>query len=311
VCCFYFSGLPPDVLLIGGYDVIKKARDHFAIRTLSRHSNVGGALIIICALTTLTLAAPGDPLRYRGGVRNSPERYRLNARQLDAVVESLRHKTGFLELHFDEAGFLTLGDRAHIVGGSATARALLVAAVDSAKSFQLEDHSRSSRVVFGRLGSSVIYINYRTGAELEMQPVELDFSDFTKLHGSKEVLAAFDLGMVILHELGHGALSLHDAEDGLADLGDCEVYINRIRRELRLPERQRYYAQVRSVKVSPYLASATRAELIFARPLEGAGRTRTEEFYLSWDLEQVGAGMNYLGVGNRPRNRPTIVAMEE
>src|SRR5262245_32093833 len=87
------------------------------------------ALGLVCWLAPLALAAPCDPLSYRAGVRNSEASWQLNAQQLRLLIESLRHKTGFQELGFDEAGFLTLGNRARLVGGSASARELLVAAI--------------------------------------------------------------------------------------------------------------------------------------------------------------------------------------
>src|SRR5262245_4347873 len=53
-----------------------------------------------------------EALRYHGGMRNSSDdRNKLNAKQLAIVLKSLRDKTGFLEMNFDENGFLNLGDR--------------------------------------------------------------------------------------------------------------------------------------------------------------------------------------------------------
>jgi hypothetical protein len=77
------------------------------------------------------------------GVRNSSGSHRLSERQLQMLRESLRHKPGFVELGFDREGTLTLGNRQNIAGGSATARALLVAAVDGANLYQLESHDSS------------------------------------------------------------------------------------------------------------------------------------------------------------------------
>ncbi len=59
----------------------------------------------------------------RTGVRNSAGAQRLTEKQLQLVQVSLRHKSGLLELGFDEQGVLTLGNRQHFEGGSATARA--------------------------------------------------------------------------------------------------------------------------------------------------------------------------------------------
>ena len=129
-----------------------------------RRLRLGWALMLLSVLAALAGAEPSDPLRYRGGLRNSADRYQLSAKQLSAVAASLREKTGFLDLRFDQDGFLTLGDRAHVGAGSAVARALLLAAVNSVDSFELESHNHSSDVVFAFLGESVIYESRVIGA---------------------------------------------------------------------------------------------------------------------------------------------------
>src|SRR5262249_51113919 len=101
-------------------------------------------LATLCATFPSLLATDCDPLRYRGGVRNSPGESKLNAKQLDAVLTSLRDKAGFLEMRFDENGFLTLGDQTKISGGSATARALINAAVKIPQAGGLESHMYSA-----------------------------------------------------------------------------------------------------------------------------------------------------------------------
>lgn len=124
----------------------------------ARCVNAGFALALLCALAQFAFAAPADP-RYRAGLRNSDGERRLSARQLQKTLDSLRHKTGFLEMRFDEAGFLTLGDRTRIAGGSASARDLLIAAVDGDKLFELESHNYSPHVTFANLTLQVIYTN--------------------------------------------------------------------------------------------------------------------------------------------------------
>src|SRR5262245_45537958 len=115
---------------------------------------------LVCALTTFvfsTAFAQADPWRFRAGLRNSPGSQRLSAAQLRLTLDSLRHKTGFLEMRFDEAGFLTLGDRTRYVGGSERARALLVAAVDGQQVFELEAFDHSPEVAFAQLTGGTIY----------------------------------------------------------------------------------------------------------------------------------------------------------
>src|SRR5215467_13767746 len=122
-------------------------------------------LATLCATFPSLLATAGDPLRYRGGLRNSPGERKLNAKQLDAVLTSLRDKTGLLEMRFDENGFLTLGDQTKFSGGSATARALLNATVSLPHAVDLESHMYASEVAFARLGKPVGYYHYPTGAK--------------------------------------------------------------------------------------------------------------------------------------------------
>jgi hypothetical protein len=242
-----------------------------------------------CALFPHARAAAGDTFRYRGGLRNSPGERKLNAKQLDAVLTSLRDKTGLLEMRFDENGFLTLGDHTKFSGGSANARALLYAAASMAHAVDLEAHMYSSQVAFARLAMPIVYYHYTSGAKIDVFPLEIDFSDLLKLRGARQALSAFDLGFMILHEFGHAALGLRDVADDTQGLGECEALINRIRRELNLPERQSYVAQTHSNPAfGPNRGSTRLAELIFARAVEKQGRMRIEKFNISWEASAVG-----------------------
>jgi hypothetical protein len=207
--------------------------------------------------------------------------------KLQSVLDSLRHKTGFLGMRFDEEGFLTLGDRTRISGGSATARELLIAAVDGDKAFELESHNHSPAVAFARIGTGSIYNNFTTKARITVEPLQLDFADFAQLHGSREALAAFDIGFVLLHELAHGVYRLRDATDPRY-LGECERHINRMRRELGLPERQQYFARVRRPAPSESTIRIEQAELLFACVSQTPGREGTKRYFnLKWDAKQV------------------------
>jgi hypothetical protein len=242
-----------------------------------------------CAFFPQARAAADDPLRYRGGLRNSLGEHKLNAKQLDAVLTSLRDKTGLLEMGFDEKGFLALGDRAKFSGGSDSARALLYAATSMSNAVELESHMYSSKVAFARIACPTTYFHYTSGAKIDAFPLEIDFSDFSKLRGARQAMAAFDLGFVILHELAHTAFSLSDAADDPRILGECETMINRIRRELNLPERQTYIAQTYTTHTLGSGRSPTRlAELVFTRAAEKQGRMQIEKFNLNWDASAVG-----------------------
>jgi hypothetical protein len=243
-------------------------------------------LALLCMLASLAYART-DKWRFRAGLRNSPGSQRLSAMQLQSVLDSLRHKTGFLSMRFDEEGFLTLGDRTRIGGGSATARELLIAAVEGDKAFELESHDRSSTVAFARIGAGPVYNNFTTKARITIEPLQLDFADFAQLHGSREALAAFDIGFAVLHELAHGVYRLRDTTDP-GYLGECERHINRMRRELGLPERQRYIARVRKPAPSESTIRIEQAELLFVCVSQTHGQAGTRRFfYLKWDAKQV------------------------
>src|SRR5215510_3687244 len=67
-------------------------------------------LALICAFPQIAFTAPDCPDGPQPGLRNSGGSRRLNASQLQMALESLRHKSGFLEMRFDESGYLRLGD---------------------------------------------------------------------------------------------------------------------------------------------------------------------------------------------------------
>lgn len=256
---------------------------------INRICVLAAALATLWSFFPLLLATAVDSFRYRGGLRNSPGERKLNEKQLDAVLTSLRDKTGFLEMRFDENGFLTLGDQTKFSGGSSVARALITAAVKMPAAVDLESHAYSSQVAFARLAKPIAYLQYSSGTRIDVIPLEIDFSDLSKLRGDQLALAAFDLGFVILHELGHAALGLRDAAGDPQGLGECEELINRIRHELNLPERQTYIAQVYSSPIlSPAQGANKLAELVFARTVEKQGRMQIEKFNLRWEATKVG-----------------------
>lgn len=238
-----------------------------------------------------TFAGPPkpDPWRFRSGVRNSNGTRRLSNIQLRKIVESLRHKTGFEELRFEESGFLTLGDRNRYAGGSATARELLVAAVDGGLAIEIESSDYSPEIAFARLDGGVIHTNHQNRARIEVKRLRIDFSDFCELRGEREVKAAFDPGFAILHELAHAVLGLGDEMVERATLGECGELINRMRRELDLPERRHYSPRIQ-YSVMRVSGPVRQAELLFTRKRrDGSG---TETFYLRWDANRVAGNMS-------------------
>lgn len=242
-------------------------------------------MVIAFALSRAAYSMPSEVVRFRSGLCNSNHRP-LTAKQLHTLLEGLRVKTGLIEMRFDENGSLKLGDRTHIVGGSATARALIFAAVDSLDSFRLENHNQSPTIAFAQIASTEDYVD---AAEIKhvVWDLRFDFQDFTTLRGGAESLAAFDPAINLLHELGHGVLNLSDAVSKADPLGGCERHINQIRRELGLPERQSYAPQSKLAVTPGNTAQSVQAELIFVRAEAEKREGKMKISSLSFDVKRV------------------------
>jgi hypothetical protein len=223
-------------------------------------------------------------MRFQTGLRNNDGARRLSEKQLRTALESLRRQTGFLDMRFDETGYLTLGDRNRVAGGSGVARELLISAIDGDKIFELESHDLSPSVAFARLSVGTIHTRFGAGGRIVELAIQVDFADFAMLRGENEALMAFDIGFAILHELAHGVLGLKD-DIARGRLGECDGRINLIRRDLGLPER-RYYSPAISMNLDPLVGDA---ELIFTLVNRKVGREKTKVFYLRWDTKRVGA----------------------
>ena len=218
-------------------------------------------------------------LRFDPGIKNSPGSYSLDFKQSRELLNSLRNISGFKDLDFDDRGILLLGDR--VEGGSEMARVLLRAAANSTEIIEIESLESSDVVVFGSTVSAE-YTNSAKG-RVSHNRIQLDFSDFKSLRGDIRSRIAFDPGFVFLHELTHGVWKLSD-DNRFGGVGECEAYINQIRRELNLPERAHYHFKVR--KVSP---GAEEGELIFVQHPENKTQKR-EVMKLTWDNTAVGSG---------------------
>lgn len=230
--------------------------------------------------------------RFRAGLRNAPEQERLSVKQLQQVLQSLRDKTGWQGLFFDEESFLVCPEPAVFSGGSAAARRLLWAALNSKEAYDLEAHQHSRVVTFARLAPAIDFESRRTGAKIIAYPLQIDFADFQSLRGDGPALKAFDIGLVVLHELGHAVWHLRDALHAEDEPGECETYINLIRRELQLPERQNYLARVRPGTLNITAGTRLIAELFFARASGKPGQGKQDRFLLQWEAEMVGATTN-------------------
>jgi hypothetical protein len=206
-----------------------------ADNSINRHYSIRSfTLALLLGALALTALATPRSAAHPTGVRNSSGPLRLNEKQLQQAQESLRHKSGFVELSFDGQGALTLGNRQHIQGGSATARALLIAAVDSPNLYELESHERSPEVAFARLYESEDRWDDKTGRRTSVYQAQLDFADFSYLYGAREAKDSFDIGIALLHELVHGVLKLPDPQD-VDQIGECDAHVNLMRRECSCP----------------------------------------------------------------------------
>lgn len=232
-----------------------------------------------------------NQIRYRSGLQNAPGKKRISPKYLKQVLLNLQEKTGWQSLYFDEAGFLVCPAPKAFSGGSAAARRLLGAALSSDEHYDLEAWIGSSDVAFARL-EPIGVMDYRTRAEFRAHLLQIDFADFNQLQGHGAALKSFDLGIAILHEIAHGVWRLEDAAPGIDEPGDCENYINQIRRELHLPERQTYRAQTR-IRTGALHRSQLVAELRFIHTSEKHGQTRQERFSLLWNTETVGGVVDF------------------
>lgn len=253
---------------------------------------VRGLLLLMFVSLVASSAEAGEKsksevIEYRGGIKNSNGDYRLERKYLNLLIASLREKTGFAELHFDDADYLEIGNKENYVGGSNAARKLLLSALEGKILFKLENHDRSEKVNFAHLGESTIFRNMRTKQEIEVRPLVIDFFDYNHLIGDSDVRRSFDQGMNVLHELVHGVYDLRDAVEDPNELGECENFVNTIRHDLGLPERQFYIARIYSA-LQPTGTIIRQAKLQFMRTKEKNGHLKTETVFLSWDVGRVG-----------------------
>ena len=226
-------------------------------------------------------------MRFEPGIKNSPAQLGMKFAQADMLANSLRSISGYQDLAFDERGYLVLGKR--VSGGSELARMLLRTAVESSEVFEIESIEGSDTVAFGAFISSQ-FNNPERGA-VAFNRIQLDFKDFAELRGDASLIDSFDPGFVFLHELAHGVWELPD--EGRGGLGECEAFINQIRRQLGLPERLRYHYQVRGQSNGGELG-----EMLFVGQ-DTAGRRRALK--LIWDNRVVNSNIPAASKGSAPK----------
>jgi hypothetical protein len=202
---------------------------------------------------------------------------------LKLLKDGLRFWTGLSEINFEMSGNLDLGNRSHLSGGSTLARELIIAAVDSQDSFELERQDNCSTIAFAQIESTLRYIDAQ-GARHSVWRLRLDFSDFTELVGTKETRTAFDPAINLVHELTHAVRGYFDPVDESDELGECERYINKMRLELGLPQRVHYYPHYKSVAKNDG-SSFTQGEIRFVDSNVDTGEQR--KFLMTFNLEKV------------------------
>jgi hypothetical protein len=251
---------------------------------------------------------------YQSGLRNSFGEQALNATELNLVLNQLRKKTGFVRMRFDNDGFLRVDDRLNFIGGSALARELVLTAIDGKKVVVLKSHNRSPEVGFARRGYETNFVHWRADLKIVSTPIEIDFDDFKHLRGHTEAIAAFDLGYVILHELCHAVFGLSDFTEKSNPAGHCESYVNQIRRELGMPERQQYMADVAVKKVFSSAPSVEMATLHFAKIKPGrrpGSRAKKKTLFLRWEVSAVGGRSEYSALPARKSKSELDVALRQ
>jgi hypothetical protein len=170
------------------------------------------------------------------------------------------------------------------VDGSATARELLVKAIESSDSFSVESADDSKRIAFAQIESTTTYRNGTNPPQTEWV-IRIDFTDYTQLKGDAAAIKAFNPGMNLMHELAHAILKLPDPEGPNDPLGQCEQYLNLIRADLGLPLRQHYSPKTRWARSPASPSQILQGELKFTRG--DLHLKKAEESLLTFDIAMV------------------------
>lgn len=198
----------------------------------------------------------------------------------ERLVGKLRLVTGWGDLKFDEAGRLLTGDQPD--GGSLTARELFIAAGQNRDLIIIEDASRRDDVVFAR----VVPGRWREGAAHKppAHVMLIDFADFEHLQGDKAARDAFDLGWALIHEVAHVVHNFGDT-DALHETGECEMFVNQMRREVGVAERVSYFFTL----LPGQQRSEFKNRLVrLAFDHHDPATKKKKRFWLIWDANMVG-----------------------
>lgn len=231
----------------------------------------------ICAMGGRTTVAPGIWCSQHNLSALAPA-------QQEMLQNRLRRITGWEQLGFAENGRLEIRDFTAVQGGAVKARQVLLQAMQSGKQFIIENHSSSTALHFGQLDEGTKYADTRNGLELEIYRVRLDFADFEKMEALPAVRESFDEGFTFFHELLHG-LGLKDTKIP-NEIGECETVVNQMRKEIGLPLRDQYLADL-----LPITSAFRIIRLRFkAHTLDQNGQSRWKKQYLYF-VSDFGAGV--------------------
>jgi hypothetical protein len=208
-------------------------------------------------------------------------REELSPARREELAAKLRAITGFSNLKFDDDGILRQGGSAP-VGGSQSARELIVNAIHGRNVVIIEDASHRSDVAFCRVipgkwkknaaGSPPVFV------------VQIDFADFDQVVGDEQALEAFNVGWGLLHELDHVVNDDADATS-LGETGECEAHINQMRRECNLPERADYFSTLLPLtRDSAFMTRFVRLAFEQQQPTTN----KKKRYWVIWDANVVG-----------------------
>jgi RHS repeat-associated protein len=184
-----------------------------------------------------------NPLKYIDPTGEEVDGTDLTEEQRQRLVDDWKNKTGYADVQFVEQEngrtILVINTDAGYQGGSETARTELLEAAQSRDFIfdlqAVDGTDETGAVRFAETGMPKP--NWSRGGLV--MTVKIDFGDFDELRGDEDALEANSVGFVVMHEIEH---NLHgQTRDGKPDPGDVErLYLNPMRRELGLPERQFY-----------------------------------------------------------------------
>ena len=199
----------------------------------------------------------------------------------DELAARLRKITGWPELKFDSQGMLRPG-ASRPIGGSKSARDLLMEVLWGEDIVVLEDVSRSSAVAFAQVIPG--QLRSATADSPAAFVIQIDFADFDHVLGDKRALEAFNSGWALLHEFDHIVNGSEDATL-IAESGECEDHINRMRQECDLPVRADYFFTLLPINTdSAFMNRLVR--LPFAQEATRDGKKK--RYWLIWDANLVG-----------------------